>query len=156
MKCTLLNLLLFFTTRLKSVTSGITAERHFNYYLLQPLGWRCIECAIHHGTATVCARRITPICMWREHAIIDWSWRASSADTNMWTIERSDQRTRRVIMACDLYCCLLPQCEALRTCHSVFPIATVHIKGVRRGGLGLTPPPWAWYFTKILLPSQGD
>jgi len=24
----------------------------------------------------------------------------------------------RVIMACDLYCCLLPQCEVLRTCHS--------------------------------------
>jgi len=27
-------------------------------------------------------------------------------------------------MACDLYCCLLPQCEALRTCRSGFPIAT--------------------------------
>jgi len=27
-------------------------------------------------------------------------------------------------MACELYCCLLPQCEALRTCHSGFPIAT--------------------------------
>jgi len=25
-----------------------------------------------------------------------------------------------VIMACDLYCCLLPQCEALRTCRSDF------------------------------------
>jgi len=24
----------------------------------------------------------------------------------------------------DLYCCLLPRCEALRTCRSVFPIAT--------------------------------
>ena len=27
-------------------------------------------------------------------------------------------------MACELYCCLLPQCEALRTCRSGFPIAT--------------------------------
>ena len=26
-------------------------------------------------------------------------------------------------MACDLCCCLLPQCEALRTCRSGFPIA---------------------------------
>jgi len=26
----------------------------------------------------------------------------------------------RVIMACDLYCCLLPQCEALRTCRLGF------------------------------------
>ena len=31
----------------------------------------------------------------------------------------------RVIMACELYCCLLPQCEALRTCRSGFPIATL-------------------------------
>ena len=29
----------------------------------------------------------------------------------------------RVFMACELYCCLLPQCEALRSCRSVFPIA---------------------------------
>jgi len=26
----------------------------------------------------------------------------------------------RVIMVCELYCCLLPQCEALRTCRSGF------------------------------------
>jgi len=30
----------------------------------------------------------------------------------------------RVIAACDLYCCLLPQCEALRSCCSGFPITT--------------------------------
>ena len=30
----------------------------------------------------------------------------------------------RVISSGDLYCCLLPQCEALRTCRSGFPIAT--------------------------------
>ena len=30
----------------------------------------------------------------------------------------------RVIAACELYCCLLPQCEALRTCRSGYPIAT--------------------------------
>jgi len=28
-----------------------------------------------------------------------------------------------VIALCDLYCCLLPQCEALRTCRPGFPIA---------------------------------
>ena len=33
----------------------------------------------------------------------------------------------RVIMACELYCCLLPQCEALRICRSGFPIATGHL-----------------------------
>ena len=30
----------------------------------------------------------------------------------------------RVIMACELYCSLLPQCEALRICRSGIPIAT--------------------------------
>jgi len=29
-----------------------------------------------------------------------------------------------VIVVCDLYCCLVPQCEALRTCHLGFPITT--------------------------------
>ena len=31
-------------------------------------------------------------------------------------------------MACELYCCLLPQCEALRICRSGFPIATMPYK----------------------------
>ena len=30
----------------------------------------------------------------------------------------------RVISLGELYCCFLPQCEALRTCRSGFPIAT--------------------------------
>ena len=30
----------------------------------------------------------------------------------------------RVISSGNLYCCLLPQCEALRTCRSGFPVAT--------------------------------
>jgi len=47
-----------------------------------------------------CARRTTPIYM--------------EAQTS----------NNRVIMACELYCCMLPQSEALRTCHSGFPIAT--------------------------------
>jgi len=33
--------------------------------------------------------------------------------------------TTRVISSGDLYCCLLPQCEALCTCRSGFPIATL-------------------------------
>jgi len=36
----------------------------------------------------------------------------------------------RVITACELYCCLLPQCEALRTCCSGFPIATAVVLSV--------------------------
>jgi len=30
-----------------------------------------------------------------------------------------------VILSGDLYCCLLPRCEALHTCRSGFPIATI-------------------------------
>jgi len=67
--------------------------------LLQPLRWRCVECAIHHER-DVREEQHPYIC------------------------------TKRVIMACDLYCCLLPQCEALRTCRSGFPIAT--LSGTRR------------------------
>ena len=37
-------------------------------------------------------------------------------------VARTDNN--RVITACELYCCLLPQCEALRICRSGFPIAT--------------------------------
>ena len=39
----------------------------------------------------------------------------------------------RMIMACDLYCCLLPQCEALRTCCSGFPIATLAVSATSIG-----------------------
>jgi len=38
-------------------------------------------------------------------------------------VERTSNN--RVIMACELYCCLLPQCEALRICRSGFSIATL-------------------------------
>jgi len=31
----------------------------------------------------------------------------------------------RVVATRGLYCCLLPQCEALRTCRSGFPTATI-------------------------------
>ena len=49
---------------------------------------------------TGCAWRITPLLyiVWASNSKRDWKH--------------------------DLYCCLLPQCEALRTCHSGFPIAT--------------------------------
>jgi len=42
-------------------------------------------------------------------------------NTHMYVVRTSNNR---VISLGDLYCCLLPQCEALRTCCSGFPIAT--------------------------------
>jgi len=91
------------------------------FILLQPAGWRCVECAILHEW-DVCEEQHPYICC--EQAIIKWSWQVISADTNMWTTECNDERTRRVISSGDLYCCLLPQYEALRTCRLGFLIAT--------------------------------
>ena len=45
------------------------------------------------------------------------AWRTTPSD-----VARTSNN--RVIMACELYCCLLPRCEALRICRSGFPIAT--------------------------------
>jgi len=42
--------------------------------------------------------------------------------TNIYVARTSNNR---VIAAHDFYYCLLPQCEALRTCRSGFPIATI-------------------------------
>jgi len=74
-------------------------------------------------TTGMCAKNNTTY-MWREQATIEWSWRVISGDTNDVNDWTQQQRTRRVIAAHDLYYCFLPQCEALRTCRSGFPIAT--------------------------------
>ena len=73
-------------------------------------------------TNGMCAKN-NNIYAWREQAIIEWLRRGISVDTKWWTIEQNGQRTLRGIAPHDLYCCLLPQCEALRTCRSDFPIA---------------------------------
>ena len=56
--------------------------------LLQPLRWCCVNCVIHHERDVREEQHHTY--MWREQAIKEWSWRGTSADTNMWTIERND------------------------------------------------------------------
>jgi len=61
--------------------------------LLQPLCCWCIECMIHHERDV------------REE------------QHHIYVVQASNNR---VIMACELYCWLLPQCEALRTCRSCF------------------------------------
>jgi len=61
--------------------------------LLQPLRWRCVECLIHHKRDV------------REEQQYIYVARTSN---------------NRVIAARELYCCLLPHCEALRTCRSGF------------------------------------
>jgi len=62
--------------------------------LLQPLRWCCVDCVIHHERDV------------REE------------QKYMYVVQTSNNR---VISSVDLYCCLLPWCEALRTCHSGHP-----------------------------------
>ena len=69
--------------------------------LLQPLGWRCAESAIHHKW---------DVCKEQQHK-----------NTEIYVTWASNNR---VISSGDLYYCLLPQCEALRTCRSSFLITT--------------------------------
>ena len=66
------------------------------------------------------------ICMWREQAIIEWSRRSDLGEwpvimlvnlVNSWLCLLTV--TTRVILLGDLYCCLLPRCEALRTWHAL-------------------------------------
>jgi len=65
--------------------------------LLQPLRWCCVECVIHNE------RNVGE----EQHPLY------VARTSNNWVISSSE-----------LYCCLLPQCEALRTCRSGFSIAT--------------------------------
>ena len=81
--------------------------------LLQPLHWCCVECVIHHERDV------------REN------------NTDIYVARTSNNR---VIVARELYCCLLPQCEALRTCRSGFLIATQVTRGGScRRAAGLQP-----------------
>jgi len=68
--------------------------------LLQPLRCRCVECVNH-----------------RERDVREEQHHIHVARTS----------SNRVIAVHDLYCCLLPQSEALCTCRSGFPIATLRI-----------------------------
>ena len=67
--------------------------------LLQPLRWCCVDC------------------------VIDLERDVREEQHHTYMLARTSNN--RVIMACELYCCLLPHCEALRICRSGFPIATV-------------------------------
>jgi len=68
--------------------------------LLQPLRWCwcCVDCVIHHE-------------------------RDVREEQKYMCVARTSNN--RVISSGDLYCSLLPQCEALRMCRSGFPIATM-------------------------------
>jgi len=66
--------------------------------LLQPLRRYCVDCMIHHER---------DVCEEQKYMCV--------ARTS----------NNRVISSGDLYCCLLPRCEALHTCRLGFPIATM-------------------------------
>jgi len=63
--------------------------------------------------------------------------------------------TTRVISSGDLYCCLLPRCEALRTCRSDFPIATIPYIYSKLQVIRLTSQIPQRHLPKHRLPQQG-
>ena len=75
--------------------------------LLQPLLWRCAEFAVHH-----------------ERNVLEEQHHIYVARTS----------NNGVIMACELYCCLLPQCKALRICRSDFSDRNNVTRGLSQGG----------------------
>jgi len=79
--------------------------------LLQPLRWRCVECVIHNER---------DVRKEQQHIYV-----AQTSNNN---------RKNRVIAARDLCCCLLPQCEILRTCRLGFLIVT-RVTGMQHEGL---------------------
>jgi len=49
---------------------------HTGLYVLQPLWWCCVDCVIHHERDVREEQHHTY--MWREQAIIEWSWHMNS------------------------------------------------------------------------------
>jgi len=105
------------------------------WIFLQPLDWRCVECAIHHER-DVCEEEHA--CEWREQVIIEWSRIHGMLSLLFRT----------------------SQCEALRTCcsGSGFPIASSKYRLVLVACRGLVVPgatAWLYPAYKILELSSG-
>ena len=112
-------------------------------------------------TNGMCAKNKN-ICMWREQAIIEWSRWSDLGEwplimlvnlVNSWLCLLTV--TTRVISSGDLYCCLLPRCEALRTCRSDFPIATIPYIYSKLQVIRLTSQIPQRHLPKHRLPQQG-
>jgi len=109
-----------------------TLKRQMRKYSFQGTLRYC--CKLSFGVALnvwfttngMCAKNTTiyMLCEQAVREIVAWKlwW---YQHVNDWTC--NDWRTRRVIAVRDLYCCWLQKCEALRTCCSGFPIATIWI-----------------------------
>ena len=80
-----------------SEAMGLHRTLDLNSNLLQPLRWCCVDCVIHHE-------------------------RDVREEQKYVCVEGASNSKRDCEH--DLYCCLLPRCEALRICRSGFPIAT--------------------------------
>jgi len=96
--------------------------------ILAHITWPRACCNLSGGVALIVCFTTNGMCaknnntyMWCEQAIIE-----CVEALPILTCERLNITTsiRREIATHDLYCCLLPWCEALRTCRSGFPIAT--------------------------------
>jgi len=60
----------------------------FAFVVLEPLRWCCVDCVIHHERDV--REEQHHMYKWRKQATKEWSWRASSANISVWTIEHDD------------------------------------------------------------------
>jgi len=93
--------------------------------LLQSLRWCCVDCVIHHERDVREEQKYMYVARTSNNRVIpkEWSWWVTSNDAcepgeQLIVLANGDDES-------DLYCCLLPRCEALHTCRSGFPIATL-------------------------------
>jgi len=104
--------------------------------LLQPLRWCCVDCMLHHERDVREEQKYLYVARTSNNRVIpmEWSWWVTSNNAceigeQLIVLAKGDTR---VISSGDLYCCLLPRCEALRTCRSGFPIATLWVPPLAR------------------------
>ena len=118
------------TQRLVSWSSPVVPKV---WVVFQPLWWRCDDCVIHHERDVREEQKYMCVARTSNNRVIpvEWSWWVTSNNmlvnlVNSWLCLLTV--TTRVISSGDLYCCLLPLCEALCICRWGFPIATVETR----------------------------
>ena len=106
----------------------IISERHINKMVLWPGCEGRPEFSLHtknvRSVRFVVKRRGCCCNLSGGVALIVWFTTNGMCVKNNTIMYVARTSNNRVISSGDLYCCLLPQCEALRTCRSRFPIAT--------------------------------
>jgi len=89
----------------------------FQFACYLPFSLSLISTSLAHACCKCCNLSISVV------LIVQFTMKGMRVKNNTHIYVAQTSRNTMSI-TCDLYCCLLKQCEALRTCHLGFPIAT--------------------------------